>query len=137
MIQSRHFHVSELVPPEIYQRFGERRSWNYVSPAAFAGLVALRMYVGKPFIINNYRNGGRREWAALRLPGSPYYSKTSQHTIANAYDILCDGLSPAELQAIVKTQYARFGIGGLEHAKTWTHIDFRKNIDGGLTEFWP
>jgi hypothetical protein len=130
-----YFHVSELVPPNIFNRFGEQRSWNFVNKRAFDNLVKFREYVGHPFIINNYRNGGPREWSGLRNAESPYYSQNSQHSFANAYDIQCPYLSPEELQNIVKEVYRDFEIGGLEIAPTWTHIDWRYNLDGSLTIF--
>ncbi len=130
-----YFHVAELVPPGIYRRFGDLRSWNFVNRYAFGHLKELREYVGRPFIINNYRNGGPREWSGFRTPDSPYFSPTSQHSIANAYDIICDGLAPQELQEIVKKHYRRFRIGGLELAPAWTHVDWRYNLTGDLVVF--
>ncbi|MBL3591425.1 MAG: hypothetical protein JMN24_16800 [gamma proteobacterium endosymbiont of Lamellibrachia anaximandri] len=130
-----YFHIAELVPPGIYEKFGDQRSWNFVNRRAYKNLVKIRQYVGKPFIINNYRDGGRREWSGFRTPESPYFSSTSQHSIANAYDIICSGLTPQELQEVVQTHYAKFNIGGVELAPTWTHIDWRFNPNGELTVF--
>jgi hypothetical protein len=128
-----YFHVAELVPPVLFETYGESRSWNFVNKRAFENLVKFREYVGHSFIINNYKSGGPREWSGLRTPDSPYYSQTSQHSFANAYDILCPDIEPAELQTIVQDVYVEYGIGGLELAPTWTHIDWRYNVDGSLT----
>jgi hypothetical protein len=128
-----YFHVSELVPPTLFGKYGEKRSWNFVNKRAFDNLVKFRKYVGHSFIINSYNNGGPREWSGLRTPDSPFYSQTSQHSFANAYDIQCPDLKPKELQDIVQQVYADYEIGGLELASTWTHIDWRYNLDGSLT----
>lgn len=128
-----YFHVAELVPPTLFQQYGEPRSWNFVNKRAFENLVKFREYVGHAFVINNYRTGGPREWSGLRTPDSPYYKSTSQHSFANAFDIQCPALEPQELQEIVQKVYAEYEIGGLELAPTWTHIDWRFNLDGTLT----
>ena len=129
----KYFHVSELVPPALFEKYGETRSWNFVNKRAFENLVRFREYVGHPFVINNYKTGGPREWSGLRTPDSPYYQLTSQHSFANAYDIQCPDLDPKELQDIVQKVYADYEIGGLELASTWTHIDWRFNLDGSLS----
>ncbi len=128
-----YFHVSELIPPTLFEKYGENRSWNFVNKRAFDNLVKFREYVGHSFIINNYKTGGPREWSGLRTSDSPYYQNTSQHSLANAYDIQCPDLEPQELQAIVQKVYADYEICGLELAPTWTHIDWRFNLDGSLT----
>ncbi|EGV52881.1 hypothetical protein [Candidatus Endoriftia persephone] len=132
---SDYFHLAELVPPAIYTRFGEQRAWNFVNRRAYKNLIKLRKYLGKPLIINNYHCGGEREWSGFRTPESPYFSATSQHAIANAYDIICVGLTPQEMQAVIQEKYQRFNIGGLEIAPSWTHIDWRFNPDQELTVF--
>lgn len=128
-----YFHVSELVPPALFKKYGEVRSWNFVNKRAFENLVKFRKYVGRAFTINNYTTGGPREWSGLRTPDSPFYERTSQHSFANAYDIQCPDVEPKELQAIVQKGYADYEIGGLELAPTWTHIDWRFNLDNSLT----
>lgn len=127
-----YFHVSELIPPALFEKYGETRAWNFVNKRAFGNLVKFREYVGHSFIINNYKTGGPREWSGMRTPDSPYYRDTSQHSLANAYDIQCPDLEPQELQDIVQKVYAKYDIGGLELAPTWTHVDWRFNLDNSL-----
>lgn len=132
---SRFFHIEELVPESVIDKFGADRSWWYIDPRAIHGLDILRKEIGKPFIVNNWKSGGDRSQSGLRLPGMSYYKPFSQHSFGRAFDILVDGMEPKELQEFVKDNYDRFGITGLEYAKTWTHIDFRGSEK--LVEFWP
>ena len=134
-METKFFKVCELVPRSIYLYHGDKLSWNFVSKRAFEGLYAFRRYIGHPMIINNYHAGGDRFWSGFRTPDSPYYSITSQHSRAEAYDIISPTITPEELQDFVKKNYKRFGIGGLEVGVNWLHIDTRYNLDGSLTIF--
>ena len=134
-METKYFKIQELVPRNIYLSFGMKRSWNFVNQRAFEGLYALRLYIGHPMIINNYHVRGDRQWCGFRTPDSPYYSVTSQHTLANAYDIISPTITLEELQDFVKKNYKQFNIGGLEVGISWLHVDWRYNLNGKLLIF--
>ena len=134
-METKFFKVCELVPRSIYLYHGDKLSWNFVSKRAFEGLYAFRKYIGHVMIINNYHAGGDRLWSGFRTLDSPYYSITSQHSRAEAYDIITPDIPSRELQDFVKKNYKMFGIGGLEIEVPWTHLDWRYNLDNSLTIF--
>ena len=78
MYKCKHFKAHELVPPAIYDKFGER-SFMFLDDRLLKLCDALREEFGSA-TINNYKWGGDRVASGLRSPDSPYYSPTSQHS---------------------------------------------------------
>ena len=56
MIKTKHFKAHELVPPEIYEKFGER-SYMFMDDRLLLLIDDLRNRFG-PATINNYGYGG-------------------------------------------------------------------------------
>lgn len=83
-------------------------------------LEAMRTLIGKPIKINSgYRCAHRQE--QLRQMGFETASGKSQHELGKAADIMCDGMTGAELDKIARS----VGIKAVGVAHNWIHLDLR------------
>ena len=140
MYKCKYFKAHEVVPPEIYEKFGER-SFMFLDDRLLKLCDALREEFGSA-TINNYKWGGNRVASGLRSPDSPYYSPTSQHSFGRAVDILFKDYSAERVRSEIKENQAKFLISGnvysitLEDGVSWLHIDIR-NGNAGVNSFKP
>ena len=91
MYKCEHFSVHELVPPDVFNKRGEK-SWELLDEHLLITLDKLRKRYGS-MTINNYYWGKDREWSGLRTADSPYFSAYSQHSFRRAADCLFKGIS--------------------------------------------
>lgn len=136
-----YFKAHELVPPEIYDKFGER-SFMFLDDRLLRLCDALREEFGSA-TINNYKWGGDRVASGLRSPDSPYYSSTSQHSFGRAVDILfkdcpSDFVRSEIREGVMLPYYDKGEIPSitLEEGVSWVHIDIR-NGKSGVNSFKP
>lgn len=138
MYKCKHFKAHELVPPSIYERFGER-SFMFLDERILRLCDALRDRFGSA-TINNYKYGGDRVASGLRSPDSPYYSPTSQHSFGRAVDILFKDYSAEHVRDQIKSGCFDFchivSSMTLEDGVSWLHIDIRNGNDG-VNSFKP
>lgn len=91
---------------------------NECTQALVDALEALRALAGKPIIIDS----------AYRCPEhnatTPNAVKHSQHVLGNAADIVISGMTPAEMEALVKQVPAIHGFGRADH-QGYVHVDMR------------
>ncbi len=82
-----------------------------------------------PVIINNWYDGGLREWSGIRTAGSPFYSFFSEHSWGRASDKLFAYVSAEEVRADIKENYDRYykmlGLTCIEEDVSWVHSDVR------------
>jgi hypothetical protein len=78
-----------------------------------------------PVTINNWWDGGERNWSGIRTPDSPYYSPTSQHTSGRASDKLFSRISAYEVREFIKAMHFSLGITCIEDNVSWVHSDVR------------
>jgi hypothetical protein len=124
MYKCKYFKLHELVPSEIYHRYGDR-AWEFLDDRLLMAIDNLRDHFGK-MTINNWFWGGDREWSGLRTPDSPYYSPTSQHTFGRAADCLFDGYSADYARKTILKNPLEFNyINAMEMGVDWLHIDVR------------
>jgi hypothetical protein len=79
--------------------------------------------------INDWWNGGLRNWSGVRTTDSPYYSLTSQHTYGRASDKIFLNSDEYEVQEWVKVHWKELGITRMEIGVSWVHTDIC-NISG-------
>lgn len=131
----KHFSIYELVPPQMKNE-EELNLWMIFPRRNLEVIDALREDYGS-LIINSWEWGGKFEQSGIRLPNSQFYSQTSQHSYANAFDIHPQNEEVEKIRSDIRNR--RFSymerITGLELDVSWLHIDFR-NYDG-LLEFRP
>lgn len=133
MYRCEHFEIHELVPPTIFDARGER-AWQLLDDRLLVTLDRLRNRYG-PMKINDWYWGGNRQWSGLRIPASPYYSATSQHTYGRAADCLFKEVTVDEVRQDIldfPTAPDFALIGSVELGTPWLHLDVR-NCDRIMT----
>jgi len=125
-VKSKYFKIHELVPKKMYEKYGEK-AWRYVDVRLIQSIDKLKEHFNLgTMTINNYFWGGDREWSGIRTPESPYYSYGSQHSYANAFDIVFSDYSAEEVRNyIIDNQHEFPHIKGLELGVSWVHLDVR------------
>jgi len=138
MFKCKYFAAHELVPPAIYDKWGER-SFMFMDDRLLHIIDTLREEFGAA-TINNYKFGGDRQWSGLRTSDSPYYSPTSQHSFGRAADVLFRGHSAEKIREFIKNDSwlvldCATSVT-IEEGVNWLHIDVRNNNEG-LNYFKP
>ena len=125
-MKSKHFAIHELVPPHIFEKFGEK-AWKFIDSRLIESIDALKEHFNLgTMTINNYYWGGDRKWSGLRTPQSPYYSETSQHSLGNAIDAVFSHYSAKDVRNyIIDNQHKFPHIKGVELDVGWVHVDVR------------
>jgi len=125
-MKAKFFAIHELVPPHIFEKYGEK-AWKFIDSRLIESIDALKEHFNLgTMTINNYYWGGDRRWSGLRTPKSPYYSETSQHSLGNAIDAVFSHYSAAEVRNYIIDNPHKFPhIKGMELEVSWLHIDTR------------
>ena len=125
-MKSKYFEIHELVPRKMYDRYGEK-AWRYVDARLIESIDKLKEHFNLGTIsINNYYWHGTRQWSGIRTPESPNYSYGSQHSFANAFDMVFSDYSAEEVRHYIMNNRDKFPyINGLELNISWVHIDIR------------
>ena len=122
---SDNLYLDEYIPKGLYQQYESK-------PHILIGLIDKRLIdadqklrnVFGSVIINNWWNGGDRNWSGIRTSDSSFYSLTSQHTYGRASDKLFN--SPAEeVREYIKQNWISLGITCIEENVSWVHSDVR------------
>lgn len=118
--------LDEYIPEEFYRMYEKR-------PHILIGLLdrrliaadqELRQHFG-PVTINNWWNGGNRNWSGIRTYNSPYFSPTSQHSFGRASDKLFRDATAEEVREFIKATWENLGITCIEDRVSWVHSDIR------------
>ena len=122
---SANFFLDEYIPKDLYLKYASK-SWILL------GLIDSRLIQADQMLrnvfgsvtINSWWNGGDRQWSGLRLPASPDYSLTSQHSYGRGSDKLFK--HPAsEVREYIKLYWKELGITCIEDNVSWIHSDVR------------
>ncbi len=131
---SNHFDVRELVPPEVFQIFGENSAW-FVSPQLLQVLDLLRFKLARPIIVNDWHVGGQYKYSGFRPRHCSIGAAYSMHRMGLAADIKVQGLSPKDMLAAVldsRNVLMPLGLSTVENINftpTWLHIDCRPRTE--------
>ena len=128
MYRCKHFDIKELVPEDMYLKYGDK-CWLLFDERALMTIDAIREFVGVPAIINNWHNKGSYSQRGFRTDiktGAPL----SQHRFGRAFDITFQTIKGVEgynalRQEIVKNKAKFPYLRGLEDNINWLHIDTR------------
>jgi len=125
-MKSKYFKIHELVPKKMYEKYG-KKSWRYVDTRLIETIDTLKEHFNLgTMTINNYGFGGNREWSGIRTPESPNYSYGSQHSFANAFDIVFSHYTAEEVRNyIINNPHIFKYVKGLELKVSWVHLDVR------------
>ena len=138
-MESKYFKVKELVPLNIVNVLNEQVLWNMIDDSLIETIDTLKEVFDKGTItINNYLWGGDRGWSGLRTIGSPYYSKTSMHSVGKAVDCIFSGYDVEEVRQYILDNPDKFPhVGGIELGVSWLHVDVRDRVNGSIVTFYP
>lgn len=123
---SKYFQLRELVPPQIYQQFGNR-SWWFLDHEAVMMVNAIRELLNIPLIVNNHHYN----LSGYRVPDTPTGSYLSQHKRGAAFDIKSASMTAAGIyQFIFDNEQELMDIGlttveDIASTPTWVHVDCR------------
>ena len=124
MYKPLHFSVHELVPQEVYEKWGDK-ALMFLDDRALITLDALRERYGS-ITVNNWFWGGNRQWSGLRTENSPYGSQYSQHRFGRAFDCVFKYTTAEEVRQDILADHSLFPfINSLEMGTSWLHWDTR------------
>jgi len=123
---SKNFYLDEYIPEHLYHQFESK-------PHILIGLLDKRLITADqrlrnafgPVTINNWVDGGDRNWSGIRTPDSPFYSATSQHSWGRASDKIFSNATPEEVRDYIKLNWKKLGITCIEENVGWVHSDVR------------
>lgn len=124
-----HFKVQELVDSNTYKLRGEK-SLQLFDPRILWTIDRIREHYDVPMIVNNWANGGSRNWSGLRTKESPYYSAYSQHSFGRAIDFVTPDFDVKTIREDIKrfpNEVAFQYITAIEDfdGMGWVHLDTR------------
>lgn len=126
---SKNFHVRELVPFEIYLKYGDSSIW-FVDKQMIEIIQAVRERYGIVTINNKYA-GGQYNYSGFRPPDCKVGAKLSQHRFYKAYDCKFKNATPKEVYEDILSNQSRWLDKGLttmediSKTPTWLHLDGR------------
>lgn len=127
---SKNFYLDEYFPKELYLKYANAGRLHVLEWRLSKMLVEsdqmLRKALG-PLTINNWWDGGPRNWSGFRTTDSKYYSEDSFHSWAMASDKIPHETDIDDCISYAKNNYEVLGIGGLEVRATWLHTDVRNS----------
>ena len=131
---TKNLSLHEYLPKELYLQYQGREHLllNLLDPRLVKADPLLRERFGS-LTINNWWWGGDRNWSGIRIPNSPYYSLTSQHSHGRASDKVFKLATIEEVIHDVKKNYKSYGITAIEEGVSWLHTDVRWSNNGLIT----
>ena len=117
--------LDEYIPKELYLKFES-------TPHILIGLLDKRLITADQKLrdqfgsvtINNWWDGGNRNWSGIRTPETTLFSLTSQHAHGRASDKLFT-VSAAEVRQYIREYWRELGITCIEDNVSWVHSDVR------------
>jgi len=125
----RHFHASELVPPDVYKAMGER-SLILLDVRILISLDNLREYFDVPVTVNNWYTKGKFTQRGFRTDAGTG-AKYSQHRYGRGIDCDVKNVTAEKVRQIIIDHQDWQGfqyITALEIDVPWVHMDCR-NVD--------
>lgn len=123
-----HFRLEEFVPKEIFDTYAGNSIW-FIDQRIVTICEWMRVKIGKAITINNWHTGGTYNLSGYRTPDSIIGARLSQHKRGAAADIKVAGLTPPEVAAFIKLNFAELNKMGLttieKDTPSWTHFDCR------------
>lgn len=135
---SKNLFLDEYIPKQLYEKYigKEHLLINLLDSRLIKSDQMLRNHFG-PVTINNWIDGGERNWSGFRTAECPHYSFSSQHSYGRASDKLFQNALSFEVQEFVRRNWKDLGITGLELNTSWVHTDVRLSINQDLIIFKP
>jgi len=143
-----HFEAHEFVPPEVFDRWGERSMYLFMDVRVLITADQIRDFFSAPVKANNWwwkRGRGLPEVEWLRYRGyrpDTYYTgdplNGSQHRFGRALDCDIYGVQASEARDIIVNHQSTFPfIKRIEDAVNWLHFDVANLFYRGIHLFHP
>lgn len=123
------FYLDEFIPKEIYDKYGENSRW-FIDYWTVQMAQAVRTFYNFPIVINDWWNGGQRNYSGFRPWDCEVGAKQSQHKMKCAIDCHQTIMSPEEWRQKIRKDYDVLKtictLSCMESdTPTWVHLDRR------------
>ncbi len=122
------FYLTEFIPKEIYEIFGDKSIW-FLDPRLPIVAQKIRDLCGKPITINNWHSGGQNNYCGFRQRACNVGAENSQHRFGRGLDLHIEGMNTEEERQFIRDYFMVLNPLGLttieRDTPTWTHIDLR------------
>lgn len=120
----KYFKPEELVPPDIFEKRGDK-SIELIDERVLFTLDRLRETFGT-CTVNNWSYGGAYSQSGLRTPDSEDFSPTSQHTFGRAMDCKFKDVPADKVrEQVIENKFLFPYITFIEDDISWFHFDVR------------
>lgn len=124
MYKPKNFKLQELVPPEIYDKWGDK-AWKFLDTRLLRSIQKLRSHFG-PATINNWHIFGDRYYSGLRPFDCTVGAEMSQHKFGRAADMIFRDYNAENVRQGIREFEELFPfITFIEDDVSWLHIDCR------------
>jgi hypothetical protein len=123
---TQHFHITELVQPEVLSEYGEAECWAMIPQHICDSLDKIREMYGKPISIN----AGLNQHCGIRADNCTVGAAHSDHKIVNpnqarAFDLHCSDLPTLRKLIYDNSQILKvFRSENQLATPTWIHISY-------------
>lgn len=131
---STNFYLTEFVPKDVYEAYGEK-SLQFVDERIIYIAQFVRDTFGKSVTINDWWDGGQYKESGYRSPDSKTGAFRSQHKAGRAIDIKVSGMTAKQVYDYIMSHEELFiqaGVTAMENitaTPTWVHLDCRNTRD--------
>lgn len=133
---SKNFFLHEYIDQQTYADYEGIGKLHHLVWRLDSRLIALDQLLRDrhgAITINNWHEGGEREWSGLRTLGSTYYSPNSQHSFGRGSDKIFHDKEAKEVIQDIRDNYNNIykqtGLRGLEVRASWVHTDVRNSSE--------
>ena len=139
MYKCKYFIIEELVPKDVFDKYGPEASWQFFDVGLLKTLDAFRERFG-PLGVNNWKWGGGLSQRGLRSFDFGGISNRSLHKLGKACDFSSKTHSASSIREYVLANPDEFPfLVGLEMGVDWVHFDTRnrEGNTGHIFKFSP
>lgn len=133
------FDLRELVPPSVFDRFGEE-AWLLLNEDALRSLQAIRDKFG-PITVNNWHTSGAFKESGLREADTKTGAPKSAHKRGEAFDCKPKACRVRDVYDYVLANPGEFPlirrVENIKAAPTWFHFDVTPHAGNGIKVFMP
>lgn len=129
----KYFKIEELVCKHVFTKYKEDQMWMFFSTQVLETLLVLRRdIINRPFVINNWKNGGSYSQRGLRCNCCQLVKEKtalekvymSAHCLGHAFDVTVIGLSAEEARKQIEMNKHKLPYPiRIEKDVTWLHFD--------------
>ena len=129
---SDHFWLEDFVPKGVWLKWGDNSIW-FIDYRMTVFAEKFRVVVGRPVLINTWKDGGSLNGRGYRNTLIPEYRPESQHSFGRAIDLSCGDMSSFEMVDVLKKYRDQWPWITAYESPVDTMI---KDKDGKPTAYW-